>query len=63
MTRIQNCDDAQSVSGRICAALLKPYVVNGQELHLDIALGTGIYPSDGESVDELMKKLQRIKSR
>ena len=31
MTRIQNCDEARSVAGRICAALLKPYVVNGKE--------------------------------
>ncbi len=27
ITRIQNCDEARSVARRICAALLKPYVI------------------------------------
>jgi diguanylate cyclase (GGDEF)-like protein len=56
MTRLRNGDELQTVAGRICAALLKPYVVNDKEFHMDVAIGTGIYPSAGESVDELLKK-------
>ena len=61
MTRIQNCDEVQAIAGRICAALLKPYVVNDKEFHMEMAIGTGIYPSDGESVDELLKKAVKDK--
>ena len=56
MTRIQDCSEVQAIAGRICAALLKPYVVNDEEFHIDIAMSIGIYSTDGESAEALLKK-------
>ncbi|MGO9377468.1 MAG: diguanylate cyclase domain-containing protein [Dissulfurispiraceae bacterium] len=61
MPKIHGSDELQEVAGRIRASLLKPYGVIDQEYPMYISIGTGIYPTDGESVDALLKKAIRDK--
>jgi diguanylate cyclase (GGDEF)-like protein/PAS domain S-box-containing protein len=46
---------AASVAAKVRTELSRPYLVDGHELHSTPSIGIGIFPSDGEDSDTLMK--------
>ncbi|MFT7228670.1 MAG: diguanylate cyclase (GGDEF)-like protein [Methylophilaceae bacterium] len=48
---IEKVDDAAIVSLRLHENITKPYLINGQELHLDCNVGIAIFPDDGDRKD------------
>jgi diguanylate cyclase (GGDEF)-like protein len=58
---IKDSTEVQTIAGRICAALSKPFNINDNTLHMNIEVGIGIYPSDGDSVDALLRKAVKDK--
>ncbi|SEC23934.1 EAL domain-containing protein [Paenibacillus sp. GP183] len=47
--------DVRLVAGRIHAAMDIPYSLNGLEHHITASVGISLYPTDGETLDELIK--------
>ena len=46
--------DIKLVTQRILHALAEPYEVSNQQVTLTASIGIGIFPRDGESVDDLL---------
>jgi len=46
---------AATVAGKVLAQLGRPYQVAGHELHSTPSIGIGVFPSDGDDGDALMK--------
>ncbi len=46
---------AAHIADKIVAALCRPYLIAGNELHTSPSLGISIFPSDGEDAETLMK--------
>jgi diguanylate cyclase (GGDEF)-like protein len=47
-------DEVASVADRIVAAIARPALVGGREVHVRVSLGVATSPEAGESVDELL---------
>ena len=52
---IHHIENIPYIAQRILHCLSKPYVINGNELHLTASIGISLYPNDGEDIDSLMK--------
>lgn len=48
-------DDAESVAQSLLKALEEPFQLNGQQIVIGASIGICIYPTDGESPEELIK--------
>lgn len=55
LTEIEQPQDAGQVAGKILAALAPSVVIGSHELHVSISIGISIYPSDGDSVNSIMR--------
>jgi diguanylate cyclase (GGDEF)-like protein/PAS domain S-box-containing protein len=55
LTNLQDVQDAGKVARRILEALARPFLVSGHEIFVTVSVGIAIFPSDGESVDVLLK--------
>lgn len=55
LTGIEAAYDAFPVGGKILDALGRPYEIEGNVLYSTPSIGLGLYPGDGNTVDELMK--------
>ena len=53
---IKVSEDAVMVVNRIIDVLNENFIVCGNEIHLSISIGIGIYPDDGEDSDDLLMK-------
>lgn len=49
-------DDTAMVAAKLIDAISQPYVIDGHTVIITTSVGAGIYPIDGEGVDELMKR-------
>jgi diguanylate cyclase (GGDEF)-like protein len=47
-------DDTAMVAAKLIDAISQPYVINGRTVTVTTSVGAGIYPIDGENVDDLM---------
>jgi diguanylate cyclase (GGDEF)-like protein/PAS domain S-box-containing protein len=52
---IEGANDAAIVAQRAIQALARPFDVDGHELHLSGSVGIGMYPSDGEDAEALLR--------
>lgn len=55
LTNLKDVQDAGKVARRILEALGRPFLVSGQEIFVTVSVGIAIFPTDGESVDVLLK--------
>jgi diguanylate cyclase (GGDEF)-like protein/PAS domain S-box-containing protein len=55
LTNLSDVQDAAKVARRILEALARPFLVGGHEIFVTVSVGIAIFPSDGESVDVLLK--------
>ena len=52
---VERSQDAAGFAAKILAALALPHRIDGQELHVTISIGIGLYPEDGQDVDTVVK--------
>ncbi|HLZ33044.1 MAG TPA: EAL domain-containing protein [Nitrospira sp.] len=55
LTNLRDVQDAGKVARRILDALAKPFLINGHEIFMTVSVGIAIFPTDGDSVDMLLK--------
>jgi diguanylate cyclase (GGDEF)-like protein/PAS domain S-box-containing protein len=55
LTNIRDPQDAGSVARRILEALARPFLIDGHEITVTASAGIAIFPTDGDSVDFLLK--------
>jgi diguanylate cyclase (GGDEF)-like protein/PAS domain S-box-containing protein len=55
LTNLRDVQDAGKVARRILEALARPFSINGHELFVTVSIGIAIFPTDGDSVDILLK--------
>ena len=47
--------DAEEVSDRLAAAVMRPFVIDGHQLHLGISIGRAVFPIDADDADGLLR--------
>ena len=55
MTPVTAIDDSVIVAEKVLNAIKKPFVIKGEEIFITFSIGISIYPTDGETFDELLK--------
>ncbi|MHB8086105.1 MAG: PAS domain S-box protein, partial [Dehalococcoidia bacterium] len=50
-----NIKDALKTAQKIHSAFQKPFVIEGQELHVTTSIGIAVYPRDGSNIEDLLK--------
>lgn len=55
LTNIRDIRDAGTVARRILEALAKSFLIEGHEVSVTVSVGIAIFPTDGDSVDLLLK--------
>lgn len=57
LSGIENQVVATSVAEKIMNLLGSPYLIEGHDLHSTPSIGIGMYPGDGDTVDELLRNV------
>jgi diguanylate cyclase (GGDEF)-like protein/PAS domain S-box-containing protein len=47
--------DARAVADKFLESLQRPFDLDGHEVHISASIGIAIYPTDGETIDELLR--------
>lgn len=55
LTNIQDAQDARKVSRRMLESLSRPFLLEGHEISITASVGIAIFPTDGDSLDQLLK--------
>lgn len=55
LDNISSSADAGTVAQKILNALMQPYFIQGEELHIGASIGITIFPGDGDKVDALLR--------
>ena len=55
LTHIRQVQDAGTVARRILEALAKSFLIDGHEVSVTGSVGIAIFPTDGDTVDQLLK--------
>lgn len=55
LTNIRAAQDAGTVARRILEALARSFLIDGHEISVTVSVGIAIFPTDGDSVDLLLK--------
>ncbi len=55
LTNIHDAQDAGIVARRILEALARPFLIDGHEITATVSVGIAIFPTDGDTVDQLLK--------
>jgi diguanylate cyclase (GGDEF)-like protein len=57
-TELRSARDAETVVGKVLEALRAPVKLESINLHASVSVGVSMYPLDGESFDELLKRAE-----
>lgn len=49
-------DDARLVGDKFLESLNRPFDLGGNEVHISASIGIAVYPHDGDTIDELMRR-------
>ena len=55
LPELRDRDDARAVADHFLECLHLPFDLDGHEVHISASIGIAIYPSHGESIDELLR--------
>ena len=55
LTELESTSSVPLIAGKIIAALEKPFTVRFQEVFVSTSIGIGLYPTDGEQAETLLK--------
>ena len=53
---INKQEEAAEISKRIVHALGSPFAIQGHDCHIGVSIGIGLFPQDGEEIQDLLKK-------
>ncbi|MBW2644865.1 MAG: diguanylate cyclase [Deltaproteobacteria bacterium] len=56
LTEVANTQDAEIVAQRIVESITSPYHIGGHECSVGVSIGIALYPSDGDDIEELLRK-------
>jgi diguanylate cyclase (GGDEF)-like protein/PAS domain S-box-containing protein len=63
LTELTRPADVGRIAGRICAALRRPFQLNGAEVFISASAGASVHPLDGVEADTLVKHAEMAMSR
>ncbi|WP_375540451.1 EAL domain-containing protein [Rugamonas apoptosis] len=55
LPELRDRQDAKAIADKFLECLHKPFELDGHEVHISASIGIAIYPSDGETIDELLR--------
>ena len=55
LPELRERDDARIIADKFLDCLQKPFDLDGHQVHISASIGIAIYPSHGESIDELLR--------
>jgi diguanylate cyclase (GGDEF)-like protein/PAS domain S-box-containing protein len=55
LSKLMKDDDAALVAKKVIAALVRPFILEGNETYMSASLGIALYPGDGKDSDILLK--------
>jgi diguanylate cyclase (GGDEF)-like protein/PAS domain S-box-containing protein len=55
LPELRDRDDARMVADKFLEVLQDPFDLDGHQVHISASIGIAIYPSHGESIDELLR--------
>lgn len=55
LSTIKHPEDAGLIAQKLLDSLIRPFVINGKELHISASIGISIYPDDGTEMEALLK--------
>jgi diguanylate cyclase (GGDEF)-like protein/PAS domain S-box-containing protein len=55
LPELRDREDARIIADKFLECLVKPFDLDGHEVHISASIGIAIYPGDGESIDELLR--------
>ncbi|WP_229414696.1 putative bifunctional diguanylate cyclase/phosphodiesterase [Zemynaea arenosa] len=55
LPELRDRDDARTIADKFLECLHKPFDLDGHEVHISASIGIAVYPSDGETIDELLR--------
>ncbi|MBO6850772.1 MAG: GGDEF domain-containing protein, partial [Marinobacter sp.] len=56
LSEINEPGHAFAVADKICESVATPMIIAGEEVVLKLSIGVSIYPDNGETVEDLLKK-------
>lgn len=55
LTNIRDAQDARKIARRMLESLARPFALEGHEVSITASVGIAIFPTDGDSLDQLLK--------
>ena len=55
LPELRDRQDAEIIADKFLDSLRHPFTLDGKEVHISASIGIAVYPSDGESIDELLR--------
>ncbi|UGQ45939.1 EAL domain-containing response regulator [Massilia endophytica] len=55
LPELRDRNDAKLIAEKFLETLQKPFDLDGHVVHISASIGIAVYPSDGESIDELLR--------
>ena len=55
LPELRDREDAKLIADKFLECLQKPFDLDGHEVHISASIGIAVYPTDGESIDELLR--------
>ena len=55
LPELRDREDAKVIADKFLECLQKPFDLDGHEVHISASIGIAVYPTDGESIDELLR--------
>ena len=55
LPELRDRQDAEIIADKFLESLRPPFNVDGNEIYISASIGIAVYPSDGESIDELLR--------
>ncbi len=55
LPELRDREDAKHIADKFLECLQKPFDLDGHQVHISASIGIAVYPTDGESIDELLR--------
>ncbi|NGZ86939.1 putative bifunctional diguanylate cyclase/phosphodiesterase [Duganella aceris] len=55
LPELRDRQDAKAIADKFLESLQKPFDLDGHEVHISASIGIAVYPTDGETIDELLR--------
>jgi diguanylate cyclase (GGDEF)-like protein/PAS domain S-box-containing protein len=55
LPELRDRQDAKAIADKFLESLQRPFDLDGHEVHISASIGIAVYPTDGETIDELLR--------